>query len=161
MQLPEELYRNNSFAVLHCARMTLPIRVLWIAAKNDHSVVALCVPWSTAEVILRNPSCSRRRCSRRWSCGAATRGNHFHGRRSPILRWGATTAACSTDSGNILELDNATVSLQGFMIPLDTGAGHRRFLLAPTPPHCQFCMPAGPKRWSKCAPRRRFHSPWS
>ena len=30
------------------------------------------------------------------------------------------------------------------MIPLDIGDKQKRFLLSAVPPHCQFCLPAGP-----------------
>ena len=44
----------------------------------------------------------------------------------------------------ILTLDQRDVKVQGFMIPLDMGDKQRRFLLSAVPPHCSFCMPAGP-----------------
>jgi hypothetical protein len=34
--------------------------------------------------------------------------------------------------------------VQGFIIPLDMGDRQKRFLLSAVPPHCPFCMPAGP-----------------
>ena len=30
------------------------------------------------------------------------------------------------------------------MIPLDIGEKQKRFLISAVPPHCQFCLPAGP-----------------
>jgi hypothetical protein len=36
------------------------------------------------------------------------------------------------------------VKVQGFIIPLDMGDKQKRFLLAAVPPHCSFCLPAGP-----------------
>jgi hypothetical protein len=44
----------------------------------------------------------------------------------------------------ILKLDQRDVKVQGFMIPLDVGDKQKRFLLSAVPPHCAFCMPAGP-----------------
>jgi hypothetical protein len=44
----------------------------------------------------------------------------------------------------ILTLDKRDVKVQGFMIPLDMGDKQKRFLLSAVPPHCSFCMPAGP-----------------
>ena len=47
-------------------------------------------------------------------------------------------------SKEILGLDRTDVKVQGFMIPLDIGDKQKRFLISAVPPHCQFCMPAGP-----------------
>ena len=47
-------------------------------------------------------------------------------------------------SAAILTLDKRDVKVQGFMIPLDMGDKQKRFLLSAVPPHCAFCMPAGP-----------------
>ena len=47
-------------------------------------------------------------------------------------------------SKEILGLDRSDVKVQGFMIPLDIGDKQKRFLLSAVPPHCQFCLPAGP-----------------
>ncbi len=47
-------------------------------------------------------------------------------------------------SREILGLDRTDVKVQGFMIPLDIGDKQKRFLISAVPPHCQFCMPAGP-----------------
>jgi hypothetical protein len=44
----------------------------------------------------------------------------------------------------ILKLDTRDLKVQGFMIPLDMGDKQTRFLLSAVPPHCSFCMPAGP-----------------
>jgi uncharacterized protein len=44
----------------------------------------------------------------------------------------------------ILGLDRTDVKVQGFMIPLDMGDKQKRFLISAVPPHCQFCLPAGP-----------------
>jgi hypothetical protein len=47
-------------------------------------------------------------------------------------------------SKDILTLDKRDVKVQGFIIPLDMGDRQTRFLLSAVPPHCSFCMPAGP-----------------
>jgi hypothetical protein len=47
-------------------------------------------------------------------------------------------------SKDILALDRQDARVQGFMIPLDVGDKQKRFLLTAVPPHCSFCMPAGP-----------------
>lgn len=47
-------------------------------------------------------------------------------------------------SREILALDRTDVKVQGFMIPLDIGDKQKRFLISAVPPHCQFCLPAGP-----------------
>lgn len=45
----------------------------------------------------------------------------------------------------IKELDQQTVKLYGFMMPLDQSEKQKRFLLSAFPPHCSFCMPGGPE----------------
>ena len=45
---------------------------------------------------------------------------------------------------NVSVLDGKTIRVQGFMMPLDIGDKQRRFLLVAAPPHCAFCLPAGP-----------------
>jgi hypothetical protein len=47
-------------------------------------------------------------------------------------------------SKNILGLDRKDVRVYGFIIPLDMGADQKHFLLSAVPPHCPFCLPAGP-----------------
>ena len=44
----------------------------------------------------------------------------------------------------VTALDGTVVKVQGFMMPLDIGDRQRRFLLVAAPPHCAFCLPAGP-----------------
>ena len=44
----------------------------------------------------------------------------------------------------VTALDGKMVKVQGFMMPLDIGDKQRRFLLVAAPPHCAFCLPAGP-----------------
>jgi hypothetical protein len=45
----------------------------------------------------------------------------------------------------ILALDAREQRVQGFMIPLDLGDRQKHFLLSAVPPHCGFCLPAGPE----------------
>jgi hypothetical protein len=59
----------------------------------------------------------------------------------PVKQNGKMVAEFSRD---VLALDRKDVKLQGFMIPLDIGERQRRFLISAVPPHCSFCMPAGP-----------------
>jgi uncharacterized protein len=47
-------------------------------------------------------------------------------------------------SRDILGLDKQQVRVQGFIIPLEMGDKQKRFLLSAVPPHCPFCLPAGP-----------------
>lgn len=44
----------------------------------------------------------------------------------------------------VTALDGKPIKVQGFMMPLDIGDKQRRFLLVAAPPHCSFCLPAGP-----------------
>jgi uncharacterized protein len=48
-------------------------------------------------------------------------------------------------SKDIQSLDRKDVKVQGFIIPLDVGDKQKRFLLSAVPPHCSFCLPAGPE----------------
>ena len=48
-------------------------------------------------------------------------------------------------STEIAALDSKEVRLQGFMMPLEAGKKHRRFLLSANVPSCPFCMPGGPE----------------
>ncbi|TMH22265.1 MAG: DUF3299 domain-containing protein [Betaproteobacteria bacterium] len=47
-------------------------------------------------------------------------------------------------SRDIMGLDKKDVRVQGFIIPLDMGDKQKHFLLSAVPPHCPFCLPAGP-----------------
>jgi hypothetical protein len=47
-------------------------------------------------------------------------------------------------SDEVLGLNTKAVRVQGFIVPLDLGDQQQHFLLSAVPPHCQFCMPAGP-----------------
>jgi uncharacterized protein len=59
----------------------------------------------------------------------------------PVKQGGKMTTEFSKD---ILALDRKDVKVQGFMIPLDIGEKQKRFLISAVPPHCSFCLPAGP-----------------
>ena len=60
---------------------------------------------------------------------------------APVKKDGRMSAEFSKD---VLALDKRDVKLQGFIIPLDMGDKQKRFLLSAVPPHCSFCLPAGP-----------------
>ena len=45
---------------------------------------------------------------------------------------------------SITELDRTIVRVQGFMLPMDLGDMQHHFLISAVPPHCPFCLPAGP-----------------
>jgi uncharacterized protein len=59
----------------------------------------------------------------------------------PVKQGGKMVPEFSKD---ILALDRTDVKIQGFMIPLDMGDKQKRFLITAVPPHCSFCLPAGP-----------------
>jgi hypothetical protein len=42
-------------------------------------------------------------------------------------------------------LNDKTVKLQGFMLPLEPGEKQKHFLLSGVPTSCSFCVPAGPE----------------
>lgn len=48
---------------------------------------------------------------------------------------------------DIAALEKKEVKLQGFMMPLETGAKQKRFLLSAMPPECGFCLPGGPEQF--------------
>jgi hypothetical protein len=47
-------------------------------------------------------------------------------------------------SKELLALDGQRVRVQGFILPMDMGDQQKHFLISAVPPHCPFCMPAGP-----------------
>lgn len=47
-------------------------------------------------------------------------------------------------SKELLALDGQSVRVQGFILPMDMGDKQKHFLISAVPPHCPFCMPAGP-----------------
>jgi uncharacterized protein len=46
---------------------------------------------------------------------------------------------------NVQALNNRTIKLEGFMMPLEAGEKQRHFLLSSVPTTCAFCIPAGPE----------------
>jgi hypothetical protein len=45
---------------------------------------------------------------------------------------------------SVLDLDRQQVKVQGFILALDTALAQRHFLVTAVPPHCPYCLPAGP-----------------
>ena len=73
--------------------------------------------------------------------------------RAGVVSWRTLAQVMPTQQGGkmlpefskeILTLDKREVKVQGFIIPLEMGDKQGRFLLSAVPPHCSFCMPAGP-----------------
>jgi hypothetical protein len=73
--------------------------------------------------------------------------------RAGVVSWRTLAQVSSVKQGNkmvpefskdILALDKKDTRVQGFMIPLDVGDKQKRFLITAVPPHCSFCLPAGP-----------------
>lgn len=73
--------------------------------------------------------------------------------RAGVVSWRTLAQVATVQQGgrmapefskDILALDKREVKIQGFIIPLDMGDRQKRFLLSAVPPHCSFCMPAGP-----------------
>ena len=73
--------------------------------------------------------------------------------RAGVVSWRTLAQVSSVKQGNkmvpefskdILALDRKDTRVQGFMIPLDVGDKQKRFLITAVPPHCSFCLPAGP-----------------
>lgn len=60
----------------------------------------------------------------------------------PVKQNGKIVPSFSRD---ILGLDQQSIKVEGFIIPMDLGENQKRFLLSAVPPHCPFCMPAGPE----------------
>jgi hypothetical protein len=50
-------------------------------------------------------------------------------------------------SKSVSALDNRKVTLRGFLIPLERGEQHSRFLLSASPRTCFECWAPGPKGW--------------
>jgi hypothetical protein len=73
--------------------------------------------------------------------------------RAGVVSWRTLAQVSSVKQGgkmvpefskDILALDRKDTRVQGFMIPLDVGDKQKRFLITSVPPHCSFCLPAGP-----------------
>lgn len=74
--------------------------------------------------------------------------------RPDVVSWKALAQVEPVKQGNrmipqfappILVLDAREQRVQGFMIPLDLGDRQKHFLISAVPPHCGFCLPAGPE----------------
>jgi hypothetical protein len=97
------------------------------------------------------------------SAAAIGQGPGYHDPRSPfkpivaregVVSWqllSSVTARAEKDrmvpvfSANVQALNNRTVKLEGFMMPLEAGEKQRHFLLSSVPTTCAFCIPAGPE----------------
>ena len=47
-------------------------------------------------------------------------------------------------SPEVKKLDNKTIKVAGFMMPIEQRETHKRFMLSAVPPGCPFCLPGGP-----------------
>jgi hypothetical protein len=47
--------------------------------------------------------------------------------------------------GALRPLNGTSVKVQGYLLPLEAGQSHRRFLLSAWSPSCPFCLTAGPE----------------
>lgn len=84
---------------------------------------------------------------------AGVYGSSLLGEESGVVSW-RTLAKVETvvDKGKvnyrfdpkISELDRTHVLIRGFMLPMDLGDMQHHFLISAVPPHCPFCLPAGP-----------------
>ncbi|MBT9501302.1 MAG: DUF3299 domain-containing protein [Burkholderiaceae bacterium] len=90
-------------------------------------------------------------------------GPGFHDPRSPfkplqeregIVSWQLLSSVTTKAEKNKLipefpkplqALNNQTVKIQGFMLPLEPGDKQRHFLLSSVPTSCSFCVPSGPE----------------
>lgn len=95
--------------------------------------------------------------------GTAGGGAGYHDPRSPfkplqekegVLSWQLLSSVTTKPVKNRLvptfpkpvqALNNQTVRVQGFMLPLEPGEKQRHFLLSAVPTSCSFCVPAGPE----------------
>lgn len=59
-------------------------------------------------------------------------------------------------SAEILGLDKKAVRVEGFILPLDLGDQQHHFLLSAVPPHCPFCLPAGPEAIVEVVAKKRI-----
>lgn len=58
--------------------------------------------------------------------------------------------------GALKPLDGRTVKLQGYILPIEAGQAHRRFLLSAWSPSCPFCLTAGPEAMVDVKARREI-----
>ncbi len=93
----------------------------------------------------------------------AGQGPGFHDPRSPfapleerdgVLSWKLLASVQTRVEKNrsvpsypaaVLALNERTVRVQGFMLPLEPGDKQRHFLISSVPTSCAFCVPAGPE----------------
>lgn len=93
----------------------------------------------------------------------AGQGPGFHDPRSPfkpiaardgVVPWQTLASVTTKTEKNrivpifpqpVQALNNQTVKLEGFMMPLEPGDKQRHFLLSSVPTTCSFCVPAGPE----------------
>ena len=47
-------------------------------------------------------------------------------------------------SPEVKKLNNKTIKVAGFMMPIEQRETHKRFMLSAVPPGCPFCLPGGP-----------------
>lgn len=94
---------------------------------------------------------------------AMGQGPGYHDPRSPfkplqerddIVSWKLLGSVITKTEKNLLvpefskplqALNNKTVKIQGFMMPLEPGEKQKHFLLSAVPTTCSFCVPAGPE----------------
>ena len=90
-------------------------------------------------------------------------GPGFHDPRSPfkpivardgVVPWQVLSSVTTKTEKNrvvpifpqpVQALNNKTVKLEGFMMPLEPGDKQRHFLISSVPATCSFCVPAGPE----------------
>lgn len=90
-------------------------------------------------------------------------GAGFHDPRSPfkpledragVLPWSLLSSVTAKTENNkvvpifppaVQALNDKSVKVQGFMLPLEPGEKQKHFLLSAVPTTCSFCVPAGPE----------------
>jgi hypothetical protein len=95
--------------------------------------------------------------------GVLGTGPGYHDPRSPfkplqerdgVVSWSVLSSVTTKPERNRLvpvfpkpvqALNNQTVKVQGFMMPLEPGDKQKHFLLSSVPTSCTFCVPAGPE----------------
>ncbi len=95
--------------------------------------------------------------------GVLGTGPGYHDPRSPfkplqekegVVSWSVLSSVTTRPERNRLvpvfpkpvqALNNQTVKVQGFMMPLEPGDKQKHFLLSSVPTSCTFCVPSGPE----------------
>ena len=131
-------------------------------------VLALAAAWAPALAQSSSPAASTPALSSPLpgatpAPGALGGGAGYHDPRSPfkplqekdgVLSWQLLSSVTTKPVKNRLvptfpkpvqALNNQTVRIQGFMLPLEPGEKQRHFLLSAVPTSCSFCVPAGPE----------------